>query len=200
MHALRPLLVFVVLTMAAACGGAGDKTSQATVLNRGLGSDPETLDAHKARSLQSAKVLRDLGEGLLSFTASGELTAGVAERWEVSEDGLTYTFHLRPDARWSNGDSVSADQFVFGFDRLVDPDTAAFYAQFVSDIDALEALGERTLVMRLTRPTPYLLSLLTHPATFPMHEATLAEHGDNFARPGTLVFLYLPHSLQNNCQ
>jgi len=180
------LLIFALSAVLAGCG-PDDAHSSSSVLNRGISSDPESLDAHKARSLQAADVLRDLGEGLVSFTATGEMTAGTAESWDVSEDGLTYTFHLRPDAKWSNGDAVTAAHFVFGVERLVDPNTAAFYAQFVGEITELEAVDDQTLVIRLARPTPYLLSLLTHPATFPMHPGSLAEHGDSFARPGSLL-------------
>ena len=185
---IRQLLLLVfALSAVFACCGPDDAHSLSSVLNRGISSDPESLDAHKARSLQAADVLRDLGEGLVSFTATGEMTAGTAESWDVSEDGLTYTFHLRPDAKWSNGDAVTAAHFVFGVERLVDPNTAAFYAQFVGEITELEAVDDQTLVIRLARPTPYLLSLLTHPATFPMHPGSLAEHGDSFARPGSLL-------------
>jgi oligopeptide transport system substrate-binding protein len=152
-----------------------------------LNSDPETLDANKARSLQSAQVLRDIGEGLVSLTRDGEPTYGTASSWDISEDGLSYTFALRPEAKWSNGDPVIAAHFVYGFERLVDPATAAFYAQFLSDIDEVEAADDHTLLIRLKRPTPYLLGLLTHPATFPMHPESIAEHGDSFARPGTLL-------------
>jgi len=187
MRIRRRLFLVLVLATVSACGGSGGPELSSSVLNRGISSDPESLDAHKARSLQAADVLRDLGEGLVSFTAMGEMTGGTAERWDVSEDGLTYTFHLRPDAKWSNGDAVTAAHFVFGVERLVDPDTAAFYAQFVSEINELEAVDERTLIIRLARPTPYLLSLLTHPATFPMHPGSLSEHGDRFARPGSML-------------
>jgi oligopeptide transport system substrate-binding protein len=183
----RHLLLLLVLSVVSACGGPDSAEPSLSVLNRGISSDPESLDAHKARSLQAADVLRDLGEGLVSFTATGELTPGAAASWDVSEDGLTYTFHLRADAKWSNGDAVTADHFVFGVERLVDPATAAFYAQFVSEISALEAVDDQTLLISLARPTPYLLSLLTHPATFPMHPGSIAEFGDSFARPGNLL-------------
>ena len=181
------LLLVFALSAVFACSGPDGAHSSSSVLNRGISSDPETLDAHKARSLQAADVLRDLGEGLVSFTATGEMTAGTAKSWTVSDDGLTYMFHLRPDAKWSNGDAVTAAHFVFGLERLVDPATAAFYAQFVSEIVETEAVDDQTLIIRLARPTPYLLSLLTHPATFPMHPGSLAEHGDSFARPGSLL-------------
>jgi len=187
MKTLQFLLVFIVLSAISACGGSNDAQTSSSILNRGISSDPESLDAHKARSLQAADVLRDLGEGLVSFNATGELAPGAAASWDVSEDGLTYTFHLRSDAKWSNGDAVTADHFVFGVERLVDPATAAFYAQFVSEITTLEAVDDLTLLINLARPTPYLLSLLTHPATFPMHPGSLADFGDSFARPGNLL-------------
>jgi ABC-type oligopeptide transport system substrate-binding subunit len=177
------LVVFVL----AACGERSNPVDIGSVLHRGMSTDPETLDAHKARSTQAADVLRDLGEGLVSYTATGELTEGVAERWETSDEGLRYTFYLRPDARWSNGDVVVAEHFAFAFKRLVDPATAAFYAQFLGDIASVETPDPHTLVVILKRPTPYLLSLLTHPATFPMHPGSVKEHGDGFARPGKLI-------------
>jgi oligopeptide transport system substrate-binding protein len=182
----RILLLVVALSVVSACGSS-DSTESSSVLNRGMSTDPESLDAHKARSLQAADILRDIGEGLVSFTVTADLTAGAAESWDVSEDGLRYTFHLRPDARWSNGDTVTADHFVFAMERLVDPKTAAFYAQFLSEITNLEAVDDQTLIISLQRPIPYLLSLLAHPATFPMHPGSLAEHGDGFARPGKLL-------------
>jgi len=187
MKSIRLLLLILLLSGVAACGGSEDTSDSASVLNRGLGTEPESLDAHKARSLQAAAVLRDIGEGLVSYTSAGELTSGVAESWDVSDDRLTYTFHLRTNAKWSNGDPVTAEHFVFAVNRLTDPATAAFYAEFLGDVSALNAVDDNTLTITLNRPTPYLLSLLTHPSTFPMHPGSLAEHGDSFARPGKLL-------------
>ena len=96
------------------------------VLNRALATEPESLDPQKSRSVQAADVLRDIGEGLVSYDASGTMVPATAESWEISADGLTYTFLIRPQARWSNGDPVTAADFVFGLQRLVDPATAAF--------------------------------------------------------------------------
>jgi oligopeptide transport system substrate-binding protein len=143
-----------------------------------------------------------LGEGLAGYSAAGELIPAAAESWDIADDGLVYTFHLREGLRWSNGDALTADHFVAGMRRLVNPATAAFYAQMLIDIEnadgvvagdipvsmlGVDAPDERTLVLRLVQPTPYLISLLTHPSTFPVHPGSLAEHGDTFARPGKLV-------------
>jgi ABC-type oligopeptide transport system substrate-binding subunit len=196
------LLAAALAATLLSCGDAGRSDAPQSVLHRGLSSDPETLDPHKARSVQAGEVLRDIGEGLLTYSSAGELSPGVAASWVVSADGLTYTFTLRNDARWSNGDALTAEHVAFSLRRLVDPATAAFYAQILVELRnaraiiagekpsadlGVEAPDERTLVLRLERPTPYLLSLLTHPATFPVHPASLAERGDAFARPGTLV-------------
>ena len=172
------------------------------VLNRSLGPEPESLDVHAARSDQAGIVLRDIGEGLTGYSADGELVAAAAERWEISEDGLEYRFWLRPDARWSNGEPVIAEHFLYSFRRLVDPATAAFYAQFIIDIENAEAISKgelppvdlgvtanssHELTIRLERPVPYLLGLLTHYSTFPVFPPAVEQHGASFARPGNLV-------------
>lgn len=176
--------MLAALALFTACGGDGKDDN---ILERSMPADPESLDPHKARSIQAADVLRDIGEGLVSYTATGELTPGVAERWEMSDDGLTYTFSLRDNAKWSNGDTVIADHFVAGFERLADPKTAAFYAEHLADIDDVQAPDDQTLIISLKQPTPYLVELLTHPATFPIHTGSLREHGDAFAQAGNLL-------------
>ena len=206
---LRRMKVFRMLLLAAlllaAIGLAlllrdesGEPGQQQPTLHRGLSSDPESIDPHKARSVQAAEVLRDIGEGLVAYSATGELVGAAAESWSISDDGLTYTFIMRPDARWSNGDAVTAEHFVFSLRRLVDPATAAFYAQAIAAIVNAEAIiasemapsdlgvavaDDGSLVITLERPTPYLLSLLTHPSTFPVHPGSIAEHGTTFTRP-----------------
>ena len=171
-------------------------------LDRGIGTDPESIDPHKARSVQAAEVLRDIGEGLVSYSPTMELVGGAAESWTMSEDGKTYTFKIRENARWSNGDPVTADDFVFGLRRLVDPQTAAFYAQAIIAVENAEeifagemsadqlgvsALDAHTLEITLQQPTPYLLSLLTHPSTFPVHPGSVEQHGDDFTKPENLL-------------
>ncbi len=183
-------------------GEPGDSGRPPSTLQRGLNTDPESIDPHKARSVQASEVLRDIGEGLVAYSATGGLVGAAAESWSISDDGLTYTFNIRPEARWSNGDAVMAEHFVFSLRRLVDPATAAFYAQAVAAIVNAEAIiasqmapsdlgvdvaDDGTLVITLERPTPYLLSLLTHPSTFPVHPGSVAEHGAAFTRPENLL-------------
>ena len=185
-----------------ACSEPAQEEAPQPILHRALNPEPESLDPHKARSVQAGDVLRDIGEGLLTYTADGELVAGTASDWTLSADGLVYTFTIRDEARWSNGEPVTAEHFALSLRRLVDPATAAFYAQMVGDIVnarqiiagkmapaelGVEAVDDRTLVIRLEQPTPYLLSLLTHPATFPVHPGSIAMHGADFAQAGNLL-------------
>ncbi len=198
-------LAGAALTLNGCSEGGSDQAASRSgppALNRALAAEPESLDPQKSRSTQAADVLRDIGEGLVTYTPAGELVPGTAESWEIAGDGRTYTFRIREDARWSNGDPVTAADFVFGLRRLVDPATAAFYAAELGNVVNAAAIvagdkepaelgvlapDERTLVVSLARPTPYLLSLLTHPSTFPVHRGSVARHGDAFARPGTLL-------------
>ena len=184
------------------CGGDRSAEPSAATLDRGINTDPESLDPHKMRSTQAGEVLRDIGEGLTGYSPSGELLPAAAESWTVSEDGLTYTFTIRANARWSNGDPLIADHFVYSWRRLVNPATAAFNAHLLGDIVnaaaisageakaaklGVVAVDDRTLVVSLERPTAYFLALLSYPSTFPVHPPSLAEHGDAFARPGNLL-------------
>ena len=110
------------------------------VLHRGNGGEPQTLDqAHTSIDVES-NILKDLYEGLTVYDASGTVTPGVAESWNISADGLTYTFKLRAAAKWSNGDPVTAGDFVYSFQRIEDPKTAAGYADILYPIKNAEAI------------------------------------------------------------
>jgi oligopeptide transport system substrate-binding protein len=171
-------------------------------LERGNGAEPDSLDPQLARMDSALTILRDAYEGLTAVAADGGVAAGAAESWSVSDDGLSYTFTLRPAARWSNGDPLTADDFVAAWQRLVDPATASQYAQMLAPVAgaravlagaapaatlAAEAIDGRTLRVRLEAPTAYFLALLSHPSTFPVHRPTLAAQGAAFARPGVAV-------------
>ncbi len=172
------------------------------VLHRGNGEEPQTLDPHLAVGVPAANILRDLFEGLTAEAPDGRVIPGAAARWNISRDGKVYTFYLRRDARWSNGDPLFAEDFVFAFRRSADPATASNYAQVLLPIEnadrvlagdlppqalGVESLDEYTLQIRLVDPTPYFLGLLNHSSTYPVHRPSLEAHGSRFSRPGNLV-------------
>lgn len=186
-----------------ACGQRGSEGGkQPAILLRGNGPDPDSLDPHKARSTESMTVLRDLFEGLTRLDRNAATVPAAAESWTVSDDGRIYTFKLRPQVRWSNGEALVAEDFVAGLRRLVDPATASQYAQVIEvilnapDIVAgkkpvgslgVAAPDARTVVITLSSPAPYLPGLMAHPSTAPLHRPSLAKFGERFARPGDQV-------------
>lgn len=172
------------------------------VLKRGNGAEPMTLDPHRASGEPSLNILRDLFEGLVGTAPDGTPVPGVAERWDTSSDGLTWRFELRENARWSNGEPVTAGDFVAGLRRALDPETESAAAGLLAPIVnargvmtrrlppeelGVEATDASTLVIRLSAPTPWLLELLTHPVSSPLYRPALEQHGEEFAQPGRLV-------------
>ena len=172
------------------------------VVHLGNSTEPTSLDPHKGDGVPSSNVQRDLFEGLVTTAPDGSLIPGAAERWEISDDGKIYTFFLRENGRWSNGDPVVAADFVFSLRRSADPATLSNYSAILAPIEnadevtrgkkppetlGVEATDERTLIVRLKAPTPYFLELLTHSTTYPVHPASVKEFGDQFAKPGNLV-------------
>lgn len=176
--------------------------ANAETLRRGNAGEPQTLDqAHTSIDVE-ANILKDLYEGLTIYGPDGELQPGTAESWTVSDDGTVYTFKLRDDADWSNGDPVTAEDFIYSFRRLQDPETAAGYANILYPIKNAEAINtgkmpvdqlgmravdDKTLEITLERPTPFFLELLSHQTGLPVHPATVEAEGGNFVRPGTMV-------------
>ena len=175
----------------------------AATIHIGNGAEPESLDIHHSSGVSEANIQRDLFEGLVTLGADASLLPGAAESWVVSDDGLTYTFSLRPDARWSNDDPVTAHDFVYAIRRGLSPETAADYAFILypiknaeaitrGEIDNMDELGVRalddhTLEIVLKAPTPYFLDMLTHQMAFPLHQKSVEAHGDQWTRPGNMV-------------
>ncbi|MGH8501732.1 MAG: peptide ABC transporter substrate-binding protein [Gammaproteobacteria bacterium] len=173
-----------------------------TVLRKGNGAEPQTLDPHRAQGVPEANILRDLYEGLVSEAPDGSLVPGAAARWEVSPDGKVYTFHLRRNAHWSNGAPLTAGDFVYSLRRSVDPATGSSYAAILSPIrnavaiingerppEALgvQAMGRHSLKITLESPTPYFLGLLTHTTTYPVYRPAVTRFGAAFTQPGNNV-------------
>ncbi len=171
-------------------------------LHRGNGEEPQTLDPHLAEGVPTANILRDLFEGLTTTAPDGRIIPGAAIHWDISRDGLTYTFYLDPAGSWSNGQPVTADDFVWSWRRVVNPETAATYGRMLAPVVNAEAifagelppeelgvsaLNETTFQVQLDDPTPYFLGLLTHPTTFPVHRESFETHGSAHMRPGNLV-------------
>ena len=171
------------------------------VLRRGNGGEPQTLDPSLAEDVHAFNILADLYEGLVVETADGTLQPGAAERWELSADGRQYTFHLRDDAVWSNGDSVTADEFVAAFHRAISPDSLSAYSFLLEPVLNFHAVksadlpvedlgvraqNERTLVIELRSPTQYFPGILAMPIAYPVH----AGHDDDptrFRNPASFV-------------
>ncbi|MDM7850687.1 peptide ABC transporter substrate-binding protein [Pseudochrobactrum kiredjianiae] len=183
-------------------GALASVASAEVVLNRGNDTDPATLDHHRTSTVSEGRIMADLYDGLVRQSAKGEAVAATAKSWDISEDGLVYTFHLRDDAKWSNGDKVTAGDFLFTFHRIMDPKTAAGYASMLFPIKnaeeavagkkpleelGVEAVDDLTLKITLKSPTPYFLELLTHQTGLPMHPKSIEENGDKFTTPGKMV-------------
>ncbi len=180
------------------------------ILHAGNGTDPQDLDPHITTGEPEHKILMALFEGLVT-EAPDDLRPlpGVAERWDISEDGLVYTFHLRTNALWSNGDPVTAQDFVNSYHRMLLPELGARYREMLYPIRNAEAfstgritdfnevgakaLDPHTLEITLHSPVPYFLSLIMHNSWFPVHLPTILKHGDiaeranRWSLPGNFV-------------
>ena len=196
------LATAMVGTMLAGCSTPGSKSggdggnSDEKVFRYSTSTEPTTLDPTKSNSIPDNEVQHALTESLVRNTG-GEVYPGVAESWEVSEDGLTYTFHLNPDAKWSDGEQITAQDFVYSWQRLMNPDTAAPYAfigEYLKNGLAVEkgemdpsqlgvvAQDDTTLVVTLERPTAYFLSMIGAQAQFaPLRQDIVEQYGSDFA-------------------
>lgn len=172
------------------------------ILHRGIGADVTDLDPHLATNIAEVDLASALFEGLVAEDPVDlHPVPGVAARWDITPDQLGYTFHLRPEAKWSNGEPVTAHDFVAAWRRMLTPSLAAENAGLLYVLQGAEAFHKgvakdfaqvgavaadaRTLRVTLEHPTPYFLSLLTHPAWHPVPLATIAAHGDAYARGNT---------------
>jgi oligopeptide transport system substrate-binding protein len=182
--------------------GVAGGAPQPMIWHRGELGDPGSLDPHKATTLIESNILDELFEGLVTLNARGEIIPGAAASWTVDPTGTVYDFRLRPDARWSNGDRVTAEDFVFAFRRLMAPVTGAPYANILYTLKnagrinkgelPLEALGARalnetTLEITLEHPAPYFISQLPHLTAKPLHRKSIEAFGSDFVHPAHIV-------------
>jgi oligopeptide transport system substrate-binding protein len=183
---------------AGVAGGAPAKM----IWHRGELGDPGSLDPHKATTLIESNILDELFEGLVTLDARGEIIPGTAVSWTVDTGGTVYDFKLRDDAKWSNGDKVVPEDFVFAFRRLMAPRTGAPYANILYTLKnarrinkgqlpvealAVRALDETTLEIALEQPAPYFISQLAHMTAKPLHRKSIEAFGSDFVRAAHMV-------------
>lgn len=214
MRGLRAAVCALLLVLAG-CGGASSPGASGVLaaaqiaervasghLQRQLTLSPGTIDPALNQDVGAYAIADDLFEGLLRLDAAGKVVPGVASSWKVDADGLTWRFFLRPEARWSNGDAVSAQDFVFAWQRAVDPATASpNMQQFASIAGAVEIAAGRaapetlavhapdahTLEVRLVAPTPYFPYLLTNCWMMPVHPPTVRQYAGRWTEPAHMV-------------
>ena len=198
---LAALLIAAMTVGLVACGsssGDGKKSSASSdekILSVETGPDPETVDPALNSALDGGEMILHAFEGLLKLDENGDPEAGQAEKWEVSDDGLTYTFHLRDGLKWSDGSDLTAEDFVYSWQRVCDPNVAAPYASTVlgmvegfdeaaaGDIEKLgvEAKDDKTFVVHLANPCPYFESIAAFATLNPVQKATIDANGDAWA-------------------
>lgn len=210
----KPLLTALLVLLASACTlnyeSNVESGNRDQILHVGNGDEPQELDPHVTTGIPEFHVQHTLFEGLIAKNPiTLAIEPGVAESWEVSEDLMRYTLHLRHNARWSNGDAVTAGDFVYSWKRALTPALGNLYAYMfypiqnaqeyfegrIADFNlvGVKAPDDRTLVVELNAPTPYFLQLLDHHSYFPVHPPTIenfaafAERGTRWTRPGNFV-------------
>jgi oligopeptide transport system substrate-binding protein len=182
----QKLISVLCLTLLLLFATMGDRARAGGTLRTAGGDEPETLDPARATGALARHIGLDLFEGLTAYGSDGAVVPGIATSWETSPDGLRWIFHLRPDAKWSNGEPLNSEDFLYSLRRLVDPATTAPYRRSAGmivnaeDIIAgretdltrlgVEAPDAKTLIINLRKPVPSLL-------------AQLATRGSQPARP-----------------
>ena len=189
-------LCFCMVFALAACGGGDDKDSgEAKEINVCLASEPNSIDPALNSAVDGATMIIHAFEGLTKWENDGKgqakLAPGVAESWDISEDGLTYTFHLRDDATWSDGEPVTSKDFEYAWRRLADPATAADYCNMLDPIKGYDSVGgetdpqieapdDYTFVVTLDVPLEAFLEICAFPALMPVRQDTIEANGDQW--------------------
>ncbi|WP_422840695.1 peptide ABC transporter substrate-binding protein [Aeromonas veronii] len=169
-----------------------------------IGTEPTTIDPQLVEETAGSAIVNDLFEGLYVLDGKGKTQPAGAVSYEVDKTGTVYTFKLRPEAKWSNGEPVTAADYVYGWQRAADPKTASNYAWFIeltgvvnageviqgkkspSEL-GIKALDDHTLQVTLKNPVPFFLKTLAHYTTFPAPKATIEKFGKDWVKPGNIV-------------
>ena len=200
---MAALGMFSIAQVQAADVPAGVKLADKQELVKNNGSEVQSLDPHKIEGVPENNVTNDLMEGLTQHDPQGKTIPGTAVSWD-NKDFKVWTFHIRPDAKWSNGQPVTAEDFVYSWQRIVDPKTASPYASYlqyahvenVDDIIAgkkdkstlgVKALDDKTFQITLTEPVPYLAEMTSQYAMKPVNKAVVEKFGDKWTLPENYV-------------
>lgn len=174
----------VAMLILPACGSKTDKDTLAV----NVGPNPDTIDPALNSAVDGAVMIIHAFEGLMTLDEEGVPVPGQAERYEVSDDGKVYTFYLRDGLKWSDGEPLTAHDFVYSWNRAVSPETAADYEYMFDVIDGYEeknlnvvAKDDKTLVVTLKNAVPYFLELTAFPTFSPVRKDIVEEHGDAWA-------------------
>ena len=182
---------------------AGVQLADNQTLVRNNGAEVQSLDPHKIEGVPESNVNRDLFEGLVIGDLNGHPVPGVAESWD-NKDFKVWTFHIRKDAKWSDGSPVTAQDFVYSWQRLADPKTASPYASYlqyghVANVDEIiagkkpatdlgvKAIDDKTFEVTLSEPVPYFYKLLVHPSVSPVPKAAIEKYGEKWTQPANIV-------------
>lgn len=198
----KALLGAAILAAAIAAAPA----SAEMVITRGVGASPGTLDPHLNFGAREGWIQDDMYEGLVAGDSKGNIIPASAEKWEVTDDGLAWTFHLRDGLKWSNGDPLVAQDFVNGLIRTIDPATASdksyYFSSTLSVAGAeqftageskdpasvgISAPDDKTVVIKLLSPQPNMLNLMGSFHMPPLHKPSFEKFGGEFAKPGNIV-------------
>lgn len=204
------VLLMALSAVLAGCGGSASNSASNSgndkqVLNLNLIQEPPTLDPQKATDVVSIDILTEVLDGLTRYDKDGKIKpgSGLAKSWDISNDGLTYTFHLR-DAKWSDGNPITAQDFEYAWKRALDPNTASQYAYQLfyikgaeeynsgkgsADQVAVKALDDKTLQVTLKAPTPQFLGLTSFVTYLPLEKSIYEKYGDKVGTdPDKLVY------------
>lgn len=214
-------LILAVSMFLTACGGGNDDAADNAggaegekdqILNLYYTSELPSMDTTQATDAVSFNIMNQVFEGLYRLGSDNQPVPGIAESYEASDDKLTYTFKLREDAKWSDGSPVTAHDFVFGWRKVVSPDTLSEYAYIMDPIKnatavqngevpveelGVTAVDDYTLKVELEKPIPYLVSLTTFPTFYPQKEAFVTEQGKQFAMEDTAMLYNGPFVMEN---
>lgn len=213
MKTLSALFSAIIISAVFVCGTAqaakthpvtGEALAEdQTFIYRELDEFP-SFDPQLIESVSESAVARDLFEGLFNQTPEGNLTPGMALTWDVDKTKTIYTFHLRKNAKWSNGDPVTAHDFVYAWQRLVDPKLASYYSSYMELMSVknaseiikgskppsslgVKAIDDFTLQAELSHPLPYFTLMLVHSSTMPVPRKVVEKLGDQWTKPGNMV-------------